>query len=120
MTRYPIQQNKFFNVAAFVATPEKEGTVYDGEWVATGTTEEVVEAFKEWDPEVPKFLQVRSHKHFHLLCTTFTRHILAAPPDAATLGGPQGPAPAHVRQGQSRPCRRRGAWLPSEFPERWS
>ena len=46
---YPISSGEIINVVAFVDTPGARGTRYDGPWVTTSTTEEVVEQFAEWD-----------------------------------------------------------------------
>ena len=56
---YPILQGKMINVAAFVYTPGREGTVYNGPWAAPVTAEEVAKHYASWDPAVPRLLKVR-------------------------------------------------------------
>lgn len=58
IVKYPIAHGKLINIAAFVATPGGEGTVYEGEWVTSAVADEVAQKYASWDPEVPKLLKV--------------------------------------------------------------
>ena len=83
--KYPISWGKFINVAAFVKYPGKEGTVYDGPWVAPTTPEQVTKEFEDWDPELPSLLKVSrsSMPTKHRL-----KDALVEPTEAAGLGRP--------------------------------
>jgi salicylate hydroxylase len=46
------------NVVAFASQPEKEGTPFDGEWVAEVPKEELLDCYADWEPEVGRLLNV--------------------------------------------------------------
>lgn len=52
-------QGTLVNVAAYVYTPDKVGTRYDGKMVEPRSQEELLQRFSGWEDEVLDVLKVR-------------------------------------------------------------
>ena len=46
------------NVVAMASQPELYGTAYPGPWVTECSTDELLECYSEWEPEVTEMLKV--------------------------------------------------------------
>lgn len=56
---YPIFKGTKINVAAFISLSAHEGAAVDGgPWVSAASMDDVVGAFKGWDPKVQTLLEV--------------------------------------------------------------
>jgi salicylate hydroxylase len=55
---YPVSQGKLVNLAAFLADYKREGTSYDGEIIANVDSEDFVNDFDDFEPEVKQLVQV--------------------------------------------------------------
>jgi len=54
---YSIAQGDTINVVAMVSEPEKEGTVFEGPWVAECSPQELLACYEGWEPEVGDLLE---------------------------------------------------------------
>ena len=55
------------NVSALVSTPGGEGTVYDGPWATSVTTEEVMKHYTSWDPSTARLIEVNLSRYSIIL-----------------------------------------------------
>ena len=55
---YPIVNHSLVNLAAFVFSPDKVGTRYEGELVEPRSCEELLSLFEGWEEEVQVLLKV--------------------------------------------------------------
>ncbi|KAI0702412.1 FAD/NAD(P)-binding domain-containing protein [Cerioporus squamosus] len=54
---FPVARGEAVNIAAFVRTPGREGSTYDGPWVTETTGAEVAKKFNGWSPSVQDLLK---------------------------------------------------------------
>ncbi|KAF9453996.1 FAD/NAD(P)-binding domain-containing protein [Macrolepiota fuliginosa MF-IS2] len=55
---YSISQGNIVNVVTFVSEPEKNGSYYpDDDWVTECPQQELLDAYKNWEPEVERLLK---------------------------------------------------------------
>ncbi|OBZ71586.1 Salicylate hydroxylase [Grifola frondosa] len=109
---YPVSRGQEINVVVFVSKPELEGTTYEGPWVSCATSDEVLQAFAEWEPEVKTLLTCLNHPSRWAInvatsLPTYVRGRVAILGDAAHamaphLGSGAGQA---IEVGWPHPCR---------------
>ena len=58
------------NVVAFVSDPEKEWTPLEGKMVEERSHDDIVEAYKGWEPEIIQLLQVNLMRLMLIHCST--------------------------------------------------